>query len=184
MITATNKNLRQQVSKGRFREDLFFRLNVVSIPVPPLRARKEDIILLTQAFLREFSTENSKELKPLTDEALQLLRSYSWPGNVRELRTSIEHGVVMCNDARIGVKHLPHFLSLDALRSPSLPTANESYQEKDEKSLATDEQFNLHVLEQQTIERALTHTGNNRTDAARLLGISRRTLQRKLKQTS
>ncbi len=184
VITATNKNLRQQVSKGRFREDLFFRLNVVSIPVPPLRARKEDIILLTQAFLREFSTENSKELKPLTDEALQLLRSYSWPGNVRELRTSIEHGVVMCNDARIGVKHLPHFLSLDALRSPSLPTANESYQEKDEKSLATDDQFNLHVLEQQTIERALTHTGNNRTDAARLLGISRRTLQRKLKQTS
>ncbi|MBT7959141.1 MAG: sigma-54-dependent Fis family transcriptional regulator, partial [Akkermansiaceae bacterium] len=173
-----------QVSKGRFREDLFFRLNVVSIPVPPLRARKEDIILLTQAFLKDFSTENSKELKPLTDEALQLLRSYSWPGNVRELRTSIEHGVVMCNDTRIGVKHLPHFLSSDALGSSSLPTANESSQEKDEKSLATDEQFNLHVREQQTIERALTHTGNNRTDAARLLGISRRTLQRKLKQTS
>ncbi len=184
VITATNKNLKEQVSKGKFREDLFFRLNVVSIPVPPLRARKEDIVLLTQAFLREFSTENSKELKPLTDDALELLRAYSWPGNVRELRTTIEHGVVMCNETHIDVRHLPRFLTSDEHNTSSEAATNESYHEKGEKSLASDDEFNLHVLEQRTIERALNYTDNNRTDAARLLGISRRTLQRKLKQTS
>ncbi|MFK7911641.1 MAG: sigma-54-dependent transcriptional regulator [Akkermansiaceae bacterium] len=182
VIAATNKNLRELVAKGEFREDLFFRLNVVSIPMPPLRVRKEDIVLLTQAFLREFSSENSKELKPLTDEALITLQAYSWPGNVRELRTAIEHGVVMSNDNHIHVCHLPHFLSSAsdiALREIQI---HDPHSEKDENSLASSDEFNLHVLEQRTIERALQHTSNNRTDAARLLGISRRTLQRKLKQ--
>ena len=182
VITATNKNLRTQVSKGEFREDLFFRLNVVRIPMPPLRDRKEDIVLLTQAFLHEFSNENGKGLKPLTDQALQLLRTYSWPGNVRELRTAIEHGVVMSNTDSIDIQHLPHFLASEQT-SPSQPTHTEAISQKDEKSLASEDEFNLHVLEKHTIERALKHTNNNRTDAARLLGISRRTLQRKLKQT-
>ena len=182
VITATNKNLRTQVSKGEFREDLFFRLNVVRIPMPPLRDRKEDIVLLTQAFLHEFSNENGKGLKPLTDQALQLLRAYSWPGNVRELRTAIEHGVVMSNTDSIDIQHLPHFLASEQT-SPSQPTHTEAVSQKDEKSLASEDEFNLHVLEKHTIERALKHTNNNRTDAARLLGISRRTLQRKLKQT-
>lgn len=182
VITATNKNLRTQVSKGEFREDLFFRLNVVRIPMPPLRDRKEDIVLLTQAFLHEFSNENGKGLKPLTDQALQLLRTYSWPGNVRELRTAIEHGVVMSNTDSIDIQHLPHFLASEQT-SPSQPTHTEAVSQKDEKSLASEDEFNLHVLEKHTIERALKHTNNNRTDAARLLGISRRTLQRKLKQT-
>ena len=83
VIAATNKNLRDLVSKGEFREDLFFRLNVVRVLMPTLRDRKEDIVILAQAFLREFSTENNKKLKPLSDDALTLLRSYSWPGNVR-----------------------------------------------------------------------------------------------------
>ena len=182
VITATNKNLRDQVAKGNFREDLFFRLNVVSIPMPPLRERKEDIILLTQAFLREFSLENNKELKPLSDNALNTLQDYSWPGNVRELRTAIEHGVVMSNDTHIDVQHLPYFLSLPNQEKtiPSEPTQFDT--QKPENSLASGDEFNLHVLEQHTIERALKHTQNNRTDAAQLLGISRRTLQRKLKQ--
>ena len=113
-----------------------------------------------------------------------LLQSYSWPGNVRELRTAIEHGVVMSNNADIDVQHLPHFLS-SAIESITIPaTQGDLHQEKGEKPLASDEEFNLHVLEQRTIERALKHTNNNRTDAARILGISRRTLQRKLKQNS
>ena len=184
VITATNKNLKELVAKGEFREDLFFRLNVVRIPMPPLRQRSEDIVLLTQAFLKEFSTENSKEYKPLSDDALKLLQSYSWPGNVRELRTAIEHGVIMSNTNDIDIQHLPHFLSSAMEEMPHLTPPGELQDEKHEKSLASDEEFNLHVLEQRTIERALKHTNNNRTDAARILGISRRTLQRKLKQTS
>jgi two-component system response regulator AtoC len=183
IITATNKNLKNLASKGEFREDLYFRLNVVRILMPTLRERKDDIILLAQAFLREFSLENNKEIKPLTDHALSSLRSYSWPGNVRELRTAIEHGVVMSNDNAIDTRHLPYFLS-----SPYESISNESKSDtaqisgKDEMQLDSEPEFNLHELEIRTIQRALQHTGDNRTDAARLLGISRRTLQRKLKE--
>ncbi len=186
VITATNKNLRDLVEKGEFREDLYFRLNVVRVLMPTLRARTEDIILLSQAFLREFSLENKKEIKPLTDEALSLLRSYTWPGNVRELRTAMEHGVVMSNDPVIDTQHLPYFLSVpdaDAQRNDPQSTPQTSQiEEKRENSLASEGEFNLHVLEMRTIQRALQETHDNRTDAARLLGISRRTLQRKLKE--
>ena len=186
VITATNKNLRNLVSKGKFREDLFFRLNVVRVLMPTLRERAEDVILLSQAFLREFSLENGKEIKSLSDDALALLRSYPWPGNVRELRTAIEHGVVMSNDPTIDTRHLPYFLSSSEDQPPLIaPSQTQSYAEmgeKDENSLASEGEFNLHVLEMHTIRLALQHTDNNRTDAARLLGISRRTLQRKLKE--
>lgn len=111
VITATNRNLRQMVDAGTFREDLYFRLNVVSIQMPTLRERPEDIVLLANAFLKEFSEENQRPFKTLTDQALQLFLSYRWPGNVRELRTVIEHGVVMSNDAQIDIKHLPSFLN-------------------------------------------------------------------------
>ena len=119
VIAATNKNLRELVSKGDFREDLFFRLNVVRVLMPTLRERKEDIVILAQAFLREFSAENNKELKALSDDALALLRSYSWPGNVRELRTAIEHGVVMSNEPIIESRHLPYFLSSPEHMAPA-----------------------------------------------------------------
>lgn len=183
IITATNKNLRDLASKGEFREDLFFRLNVVRILMPTLRERKEDVILLSQAFLREFSTENNKEIKALTDEALQLLQSYPWPGNVRELRTAIEHGVVMSNDPEISPRHLPSFLSQQLSGPLSLNgSASEQITGKVEMQLDSEPKFNLHALEIRTIQQALQHTQNNRTDAAQLLGISRRTLQRKLKE--
>lgn len=182
IVTATNKDLRDLVSKGEFREDLFFRLNVVRILMPPLRNRADDIILLAQSFLREFSLENQKELKPLSDAALQLLRSYPWPGNVRELRTAIEHGVVMSNEPLIDIRHLPYFLSSEppSLSSEDKPPSGQ-ISEKNEMQLDSEREFNLHALEIRTIQSALQHTGNNRTEAARLLGISRRTLQRKLK---
>jgi two-component system, NtrC family, response regulator AtoC len=180
LVAATNKNLRELVDRGEFREDLYFRLNVIKIDMPPLRQRGEDIVLLASAFLREFSEENQRPIKPLTDEALALLRRYPWPGNVRELRTVIEHGVVMCNDARIGVEHLPDFLR----ETPRARGAgDESAMNPAQKALASDAEINLHALEQRAIHEALARSAGNRTLAADLLGISRRTLQRKLKET-
>jgi DNA-binding NtrC family response regulator len=176
LIAATNKNLREMVDEGKFREDLYFRLNVVRIEMPPLRTRKEDIVLLADAFLKEFAEENGRPFKPLEDEALQLLLSYSWPGNVRELRTVIEHGVVMSNDETIGVRHLPAFLREE---TPVRSAPNES---GGKIALERPFDFNLHALEMRAIRKALEHAGGNRTKAAELLGISRRTLQRKLKE--
>ncbi len=181
VVAATNRNLRELVTSGQFREDLFFRLNVVTITMPPLRDRAEDIVLLASSFLREFAEENSRPLKPLSDEVLNLLRNYSWPGNVRELRTAIEHGVVMSNEDRIDQHHLPSFLDQN---TPSSPAKTTSPGESAEKDLAPPGEFNLHDLEIHAIRSALRHTGGNRTKAADLLGISRRTLQRKLKDLS
>lgn len=183
VIAATNKNLRTLVDNGEFREDLFFRLNVLKLDMPPLRVRSEDVILLASSFLTEFANENGKELKPLADTSIALLQSYSWPGNVRELRTAIEHGVVMSNDKQILPAHLPKFLT-------TLPSANTNGQEIAEntpnlafatKTLDTEPNFNLHQLEHDAIQKALAYCNNNRTETAKLLGISRRTLQRKLK---
>lgn len=177
LIAATNRNLRQMVDQGKFREDLYFRLNVLSIEMPPLRQRAEDIVLLANAFLREFAEENGRPLKPLTDEALQRLVAYPWPGNVRELRTAIEHGVVMSNDEIIDLRHLPRFLLQSSFAGETLPAQDGV----EKKPLDTATEFNLHELETQTIRSALGASKGNRTHAAELLGVSRRTLQRKLK---
>ena len=175
LITATNKNLREMVDRGEFREDLYFRLNVVKIAMPPLRGRREDVVLLANAFLHEFAKENDRPFKPLTDAALQLMLAYDWPGNVRELRTAIEHGVVMSNAAVIDVAHLPQFLlAVPPSARPSGPPHK--------NSLAATAEFNLHALEANTIRAALATTHGNRTRAADLLGVSRRTLQRKLQE--
>ena len=174
VIAATNKNLKALVANGNFREDLYFRLNVVKIEMPPLRDRQEDIVLLVGSLLQEFAKENDRPVKPLADDAMQLLLTYSWPGNVRELRTAIEHGVVMSNDSVIEARHLPQFLRFPAadIGISSPPTKN---------TLAAPAEFNLHALETNTIRAALSLAGGNRTHAADLLGVSRRTLQRKLK---
>lgn len=174
VIAATNRNLREMVDAGTFREDLYFRLNVVKVEMPPLRRRREDIILLANSFLAEFAKENQRPLKPLTDEALKLLLAYPWPGNVRELRTAIEHGVVMSNDPQIDTRHLPGFL-LDPA-APAKPAASSK------NSLDDPAELNLHVLETNAIRAALAASAGNRTHAAELLGLSRRTLQRKLKE--
>jgi DNA-binding NtrC family response regulator len=179
VIAATNKNLRTLVEKGDFREDLFFRLNVIKIDMPPLRERGEDVILLAAAFLQEFAKENQKAVQHLSDQALRLLRHYRWPGNVRELRTVIEHGVVMCNGSEIGVEHLPQFLHI----APRVESTKSLYATKEsQKGLASMDDLNLNALEQRVIQQALTRADGNRTEAAELLGISRRTLQRKLKE--
>ena len=181
LLAATNRNLRELVAEGNFREDLFFRLNVVTITMPPLRDRTEDVVLLANSFLREFAEENGRPVKPLTDDALTVLRNYRWPGNVRELRTAIEHGVVMSNQDRVGLHHLPAFLEAPA---PSPSDQGPDPAPTGEKDLAPTGEFNLHALETHAIRSALRHTEGNRTKAAELLGISRRTLQRKLKELS
>lgn len=175
VIAATNKNLREMANRGDFREDLFFRLNVVNIEMPPLRTRREDIVLLANAFLKEFAKENERPTKPLTDAALTKLNDYTWPGNVRELRTAIEHGVVMSNDAVIDVRHLPRFINFEQLSNPQQASS-------DKIPLDATQEFNLHALEINAIRGALRRAGDNRTLAAELLGLSRRTLQRKLKE--
>ena len=172
VIAATNRRLASMVEEGSFREDLYFRLNVLGIHMPPLRERREDIVLLANSFLSEFARENGRPEKPFTEAALARLRAYSWPGNVRELRTAVEHAVVMSNQNVLDLQHLPDFLSGGGPMIESSSVKN---------SLAPDEEFNLHAREQQAIQRALRRTDGNRTRAAELLGISRRTLQRKLR---
>ena len=188
VIAATNKNLLEMVNEGAFRDDLYFRLNVVSITMPPLRDRKEDIVLMVEAFLEEFCKENNKRRMELTLEAQQRLLDYDWPGNVRELRTAIEHGVVMCNSSKIGIRHLPPFLRQEnqqeiLLLPGSRKTALSESQITANKPIREDfSDLNLSRMEQRYIQAALARTHDNRTEAAKLLGISRRTMQRKIKE--
>jgi DNA-binding NtrC family response regulator len=165
LLAATNKNLGEMVKEGKFREDLFYRIHVVRIELPPLRERPEDIPLLAAAFLKEFSDENQKPGLVLGAEAEQAIRNHTWPGNVRELRTAIEHAVVLCRGREITLRDLP---------------ASLSHVGRGSKGMNVDT-FDLETVERSLIARALDKCGGNRTEAARLLGISRRTLHRKLK---
>ncbi|MGI9241214.1 MAG: sigma-54 interaction domain-containing protein, partial [Verrucomicrobiales bacterium] len=176
VIAATNRDLEKEVAEGRFREDLFYRLNVVRIVMPPLRDRREDVPILANAFVKEFAKENGREIKELTSEAMRALIEYNWPGNVRELRTAIEHGVVMCNGPKITLRHLP-----DSVRDGGGKLASASADSASSTVARAASDFDLEASERRMIERALERTEGNRSKAADLLGISRRTLQRKLK---
>ena len=176
LIAATNRDLAQLVKEGRFREDLYFRLNVVHLTMPPLRERKEDIPLLVRKFLRHFCKVNEKPLLELTSDATNLLLSYDWPGNVRELRTAIEHGVVMANGPKITVRELPMSVRQGAARN--LPAGFSATRGLGEKASPLD----LHETERRLIAQALASTNGNITAAAKKLGISRRTLHRKINE--
>jgi DNA-binding NtrC family response regulator len=187
VIAATNKNLVKLVEEGKFREDLYWRLRVVTIHMPPLRSRKSDIQVLADHFLKELATANGKSYKPLGEDALPILMSYEWPGNVRELRAAIEHGVVMSNSSRVMAKHLPDYLRHPAgigWRVPALQTSGSSSPSSPSAPASTPvtSDLDVHQMEKQMILEALERSGNNRTEAAELLNISRRTLQRKLKE--
>lgn len=166
LIAATNKDLAKLVAAGKFREDLYFRLHVVPLTMPPLRDRKVDIPLLVDSFLKESAMENGKPHRELTQEAMTAVLEYDWPGNVRELRTAIEHGVVMSTGSQISLRDLPAML-----RNP-----------KADSAAPAGGGLNLQETETALILRALEDCRNNRTDAAQLLGISRRTLHRRLKE--
>jgi len=176
LIAATNKNLEQLVKEGKFRDDLYFRLNVVRIVMPLLRERKDDIPLLVRAFLRQFSKANNKEVVDLTGEAMNALLTYNWPGNVRELRTAIEHGVVMATGPKITPRDLPSALRQAA--GATLPRGISAAKAFGEKASPLD----LHETERKLILQALATTNGNVTAAAKKLGISRRTLHRKINE--
>jgi len=167
LIAATNKNLAELVKAGSFREDLYYRLRVMEILLPPLRERTSDIPLLAQTFLKEFSQTIGKEVKDFTGDALEALISYPWPGNVRELRSTLERAVVLCRTDRISMRELPA-----ALRSDTAAVTPQR--------LLAQNNLTVEEAEKQLIIRALKEANGNRTQAAVKIGMSRRTLHRKL----
>ena len=167
LVAATNRDLKKLVSEGKFRDDLFYRLSVVTVDLPPLRQRRDDIPLLVKAFLDEFGRENNKPVRELTSDALNLLLAYDWPGNVRELRNAIEQMVVLARAERLTVRDVPAAIRGAAdLGKINVVRAG----------------MTVVDAEQQLIVQALKETDGNRTKAAQKLGISRRTLHRKLKK--
>jgi DNA-binding NtrC family response regulator len=168
LVAATNKDLAQLVGEGKFREDLFYRLNVVQVTLPPLRDRKEDIPMLVESFLKHFAKENNRPFRELTPDAMTAILNHNWPGNVRELRTAIEHGVVMAGGAKISLRDLP-------------ASVREARQGPGRVASVAGRHLNLHETEHRFIIRALEESHGNKTEAARRLGISRRTLHRKLR---
>jgi two-component system, NtrC family, response regulator AtoC len=168
LVAATNRNLEAEVKAGKFREDLFFRLRVVEIVLPPLRERTVDIPLLAKAFLKEFASENNKPVTDFTPDAMEALMSYNWPGNVRELRTAVEHAVVLARGDKIAVRDLPA-----TVRTTAAPVATAT-------KLIAPSDMTVQEAEKQLIIRALKDCHGNRTAAAKKIGMSRRTLHRKL----
>jgi two-component system nitrogen regulation response regulator NtrX len=167
VVAATNKNLDQEIERGNFREDLFYRLNVIPFYVPPLRERVEDVPLLAEYFVKEFTTAYGRRRKELTPEAHELLQSYHWPGNVRELRNLMERIVIMSPQVRIDARHIP----LNPTRRASDRPIDRfgSLQEVRE------------AAERDYILRKLDETGGNVSRAAELVGLERSHLYRKMK---
>jgi DNA-binding NtrC family response regulator len=168
LVAATNKDLEAMVKAGTFREDLYFRLKIVELYLPPLRDRMEDVPLLAKSFLREFAKENDKPIADFTADALEMLLNHRWPGNVRELRAAIESAVVMCRGDRISARDLPR-----TVRSEAAPTG-------DPARLLAKNDLTVKEAEKQLIIRALKETKGNRTLAAQKIGMPRRTFHRKL----
>jgi len=161
LLAATNRDLRAEVAAGRFREDLLYRLSVITLPVPPLRQRREDIVLLAHHFLRHLSTRNQRDVRAFSPRALDALLQYDWPGNVRELANAVERAVILCPGNTIDVGDLPPTLqpSADGAGGRSLEEA-----------------------ERQRILEVLQETGGNKTRAAQILGITRVTLRAKMRR--
>jgi len=168
VIAATNKNLVDLRNKGLFREDLFYRLNVVSLEIPPLKERRDDIPLLAQHFLKMFSDKNNKEIKGFTPRAMDLLIRYDWPGNVRELMNAVERGVVLARTEYLDDQDF-------AIIQPTLqqPVETLSY---------VDHTMPLEAMEKAVILQMLEFVDGNKSEAARRLGITRKTLHKKLKK--
>jgi two-component system response regulator AtoC len=169
LIAATNKKLEELVKAGSFREDLYYRLKVVELQLPPLRERSNDMLLLARGFMREFARENGKNVKDFTSDATEALLNYSWPGNVRELRSAIEHAILFCRGEKIAVRDLP-----SEVRGLAGPANAEM------RRLLVQGDLTVKEAEKQLIVRALQECNGSRTAAAKKLGMSRRTLHRKL----
>jgi two-component system response regulator AtoC len=173
IVAATNRDPQQALDEGVMRQDLFFRLNVVRIDVPPLRERRQDIQLLAEHFLHKYSSELARATPQLSEAALQSLLAYNWPGNVRELENLMERVAVLCRGRTIE----PQLLPLNEAPAPAAtPVADESIIE----SLLLND--HVEALEKRLIKEALERSGDNKSAAARLLGASERTLWYKLKK--
>lgn len=157
------------MERGNFREDLFYRLNVVGLNVPPLRERKEDIPILAQHFLQQFVVQNSKKIKGFTPQAMEKLLKYIWPGNIRELMNAIERAVVLSRNEYLDAEELV------------LMMADNSVDGKSEQSKLPDN-VPLEEMEKRAILDALEASGRNKSEAARRLGITRKTLRKKLEK--
>jgi DNA-binding NtrC family response regulator len=176
VVAATNTDLRTLVKDGRFREDLYYRLNVIPVTLPPLRARREDIPLLAQYFLKKSCRENGVAIKPISQDALRVLMGYDWPGNIRQFENTIEHAVAMSLTAtEIGPSALPEDVRLRVQSTSLMPSVS-----------IPDEGINftsiVSQLERDLIVRCLEKTGGNKRQAARLLNLSRTTFIDKLQR--
>ncbi|MBU1404459.1 MAG: sigma 54-interacting transcriptional regulator [Proteobacteria bacterium] len=185
LITGTHRDLKQLVEVGRFREDLFFRLNVLRVHLPPLRERDGDVRLLIDYFLQMFAASFKKNVKKLSSRALRLLGGYRYPGNVRELRNIIEYGVNICRGEVIDIEHLPPYVLADAGTPPR--TAAEAVAPGSPLSGGPDEELPDNAVSWSSIEKrkiltALMQTGGSRTGAAKALGWGRTTLWRKMRE--
>ncbi|BCA56006.1 Acetoacetate metabolism regulatory protein AtoC [Nitrospira sp. KM1] len=167
IVAATNRNLEAAVKEGHFREDLYYRLNVVPLHLPPLRERGDDIPLLADRFMAKFSTQHHRQPKEISGQAMRLLRLYAWPGNIRQLRNLIERLVVTVKDAVIEPAHLPE--EVQASR-------------EDARTMVVSLGSPLKEIEREAIRRTLVEVTNHREKAAKLLGISLRALQYKIKE--
>ncbi len=165
VITATHKNLEALIAQGLFREDLYFRINVFPLDCPPLAARREDIPLIAQSFIRRNAASSGKKILGLTPDALEALIEYAWPGNVRELRNAIEYAFVLCQSGGIGVQHLPHKI-VDGPGAPQVVCGPD---------LAC-------VADRQALVDVLRRAGGNQSRAAKMLGVSRVTVWKRLKK--
>lgn len=166
IITATNKDLAELTRSGLFREDLYYRINVVRLELPPLRRRKEDIPLLVDQFITRFNRLQNKEIQGIAPEALSLLMAHDWPGNVRELENVIERAFILCRSGLIDILHLPEHLTAADNRQTSISDMRSARDQSDS----------------QAILRALEESGYNRLEAAKRLGIHKTTLFRKIKK--
>jgi two-component system response regulator HydG len=165
IIAATNKNLDQEVSNNNFREDLYYRLNVVMLTVPPLRDRGEDIPKLVEHFAHKFAKKNRRVLDRITSECMELLSLYNWPGNVRELENAIERGIILMRGTELTEKSLPLSIQKNSLKHGDSDAA---------------EPVSLFEAEKKLILKTLVDTDGNKSEASRRLGITRKTLQSKL----
>ncbi len=163
VIAATNKNLQEKVSRGEFREDLYYRLNVVELPLTPLRERKEDLPLLTEHFLKQFNEKFHKEIFTVSEDVERIFLNYSWPGNVRELKHALEHASILCRQDTITVDLLPPQVAFLGEAGPALKVAGKG-------------------LDERNILQAIEKTGGNKAKAARMLGIDRKTLYRNMEK--
>lgn len=172
IVAATNRDLEKEVAEGNFREDLFYRLNVMPLNVPPLKERREDVPLLAQHFMTKFSDKNRKAIKGLVPLAMDMLVNYDWPGNVRELENAIERAVILATGEHITEAQLPLNIT-------------EQYEDLEIRPTGTtqilDGTHSLEDIEKEAILAALNGSNGNKAEAARRLGVTRKTLHNKLK---